>query len=255
MASLFTKFLNANRALSAKIERLLPVRFKSHSHAAYRSAVSDYVNRKPGQMIVDVGGGKECPYFRLIKQELKPTIVSLDILEGELRMNREVSLRVAADVVLSLPFTNQSVEILTSRSVVEHLYDVERYIANCRAVLKDDGCIIHSFPCKFSPFSIINQLLPGWLARRLLYAFHPNFRDECGFKAYYDHCYPSAMTRLLEKYGFEVVHEEVRYYQSIYYDFFVPLYIVMVLYDLLAAASGIRNLGCQMLFVARRRLA
>jgi ubiquinone/menaquinone biosynthesis C-methylase UbiE len=253
LARWFYWFLDCNRRISGAIEKLLPAQFKSHSHAAYRRVVSDYVNRKPDQIIVDVGGGKECPYYKLVKQELNSTIVSLDILEDELRLNREVSLRVAADVVLSLPFTNQSTDILTSRSVIEHLYDVERYIGNCRAALKDDGCLIHSFPCKFSPFSIINRMLPGWLARRLLYTFHPQFRDECGFKAYYDHCYPSAMTRVLEKQGFEVVHEEVRYYQSIYYDFFVPLYLVMVLYDLLAAATGFRNLGCQMLFVARRR--
>jgi SAM-dependent methyltransferase len=178
--------------------------------------------------------------------------VSVDIREGELRLDRQVGLRVAADIVLSLPFAGRSVDILTARSVLEHLDDVERYIGNCRAVLKDDGYLIHSFPCKFSPSSIINQLLPGRLAGRLLHTFQPRWYERV-FEAKYDHCYHSAVIRLLRKHELEVVAEEIRYYQSRYYDFFVPLYIVMVLYDLLVAAIGIRNLGCHMLFVARRR--
>ncbi len=62
------------------------------------------------------------------------------------------------------------------------------------------------------------------------------------------------MHRLLEDNGFEIVHRELRYYQSIYYTFFVPLYLLMVLYDLIVWKLGVENLACQMLFVARKKV-
>lgn len=51
---------------------------------------------------------------------------------------------------------------------------------------------------------------------------------------------------------FVIDHLELRYYQSIYYDFFVPLYIIMLAYDYLLYKANIKNLACQMIIVARK---
>jgi hypothetical protein len=61
-----------------------------------------------------------------------------------------------------------------------------------------------------------------------------------------------AIRALLDRNGFEDAQFSFRYYQAIYYDFFMPLYCVMVLYDLVMWFLGIRNLACGILVTAAR---
>ena len=247
------KFLDANRRLSARIERCLPASFKAHMSRTYEQRIAEILNRSMSELnVVDVGGGKHCPYLRFVDPERSHRYVAIDVDPGELARNGQIRDRVAADVVFSFPFSNSSVDVLTSRSVVEHLTDVDRFLGNCARVVKPGGYVIHSFPCKFTPFSVVNQLLPSAFSRRLLHFFHPAWQDHCGFKAYYDRCYYSGMIKLLRKHNFSLIYEDVRYYQAIYYDFFFPLYGLMIIYDLLIWKLKIKDFSCQMLFVARR---
>ena len=45
----------------------------------------------------------------------------------------------------------------------------------------------------------------------------------------------------------------VSYYQSEYFDFFVPFFLLSALYELIVRALGLRDLGAVALVVARRR--
>lgn len=52
--------------------------------------------------------------------------------------------------------------------------------------------------------------------------------------------------------GFRVERVEFRYYQSIYFKMFAPLYALSRIYDLLLWRLSARPFCCQMLIVARR---
>ncbi len=247
------RFLTANRRMSKFVEDRLPAGFRHHLHTLYKYEVAALVNRRPGQVVLDIGGGKDCPFLPFVSDPAAHLIVAVDYSADELRRNRALDRKIVADAAAAaFPFRNGAVDILASRSVVEHLHDNAAFFANCARVLRPGGVLAHAFPCKFTPFSVINQLVPNWLARRLLAYFHPQWQDECGFPAYYDHCYFSAMRALLARNGFENAKFTFRYYQSIYYDFFFPLYIVMLSYDLLVWRLGIRNLACAILVTAER---
>ena len=138
-------------------------------------------------------------------------------------------------------------------SVIEHLSAVEPFAAEAYRVLKPGGAVLNVFPCRYSPFSLINRMLPERLARALLYYFFPQWRDACGFKAYYDRCWYAAMRRTFEANGFTITEMTCRYYQSIYYKFFVPLYLLMLTYDAVIATLKIRNLCCQILLIAEKK--
>jgi SAM-dependent methyltransferase len=251
---MMTWFWAANRRLARRIETWLPREFNVNLARSYERIVAAELNKpESGRVVVDVGGGKFCPYLRFIDPAREHRFMAADIALDELRRNDQIKDRVVTDVVLSMPFADGSIDVLTSRSAVEHLSDVERYLTNCARGLRPGGYIIHSFPCRFAPFSLINQILPNKFARRLLHLFQPQWRDECGFPAYYNHCYYSAIRRLLERHRFTLTHVEMRYYQSIYYDFFLPLFILMVAYDLCVWKVQAKNLACQMLFVAQYR--
>jgi ribosomal protein S18 acetylase RimI-like enzyme len=60
------------------------------------------------------------------------------------------------------------------------------------------------------------------------------------------------MRRLLERAGFEVVEERVRYYQAEYFSWFVPLYLVNAAYELVVYRLGVRDLAAAVLVVARK---
>jgi SAM-dependent methyltransferase len=170
-----------------------------------------------------------------------------------LRRNPDIRCRTVADAAApAFPFRDGSADLIVSRSVVEHLHDNRAFLENCARVLRPGGAMVHTFPCRFAPFSLINQLIPNRLARYLIAAFHPQWEEDCGFVAFYDRCYYSAIRGLLERNGFTQLTFYYRYYQSIYFDFLFPLYAVMLAYDLSIWLLGIRNLACAILVVAQR---
>lgn len=251
--SLLARFSAANRRVSEAIEARLPALFTRHLHTLYKYEVANFVNCRTGQVVLDIGGGKECPFLPFVGEPGAHLLIAVDSSDEELRHNSDLDNKIVADAAaLGFPFRDASADLIVSRSVVEHLHDNTMFFANCARVLRPGGFLVHTFPCKFAPFSLINQLLPNRLTRRLLAYFHPQWQDDCGFPAFYDHCYFSAIRGLLDRYGFQNPQFTFRYYQSIYFDFFFPLYALMLVYDLLVSGLRIRNLACAILVTAER---
>ena len=88
---------------------------------------------------------------------------------------------------------------------------------------------------------------------RVLTTCYPESTGLGGFPAFYDRCYHSAIVRLLEEHGFEVVEVHAGYYHSRYYGFFIPLYLLSVLYELIISKLDIKDLCGYLLVVARKR--
>jgi hypothetical protein len=99
----------------------------------------------------------------------------------------------------------------------------------------------------------VNRAFPARLSRSLLLFFQPRVTGICGFPAVYHRRYNSALERLLDAHGFEIEETIASYYQSSYYSFFLPLYLLSALYELGARASRSRNLAAYLLVVARKR--
>jgi hypothetical protein len=87
-------------------------------------------------------------------------------------------------------------------------------------VLRPSGKCIHLFPSKYAPFSIANQILPNFLAKKILYRIHPHQVGLGGFRAYSDMTYYPAFTNVLIKNGFTIESAKPGYYQSNYFNFF-----------------------------------
>jgi ubiquinone/menaquinone biosynthesis C-methylase UbiE len=248
-------FMAANRRATGAIEAWLPVLFKRHLHTLYKYEVAARVNRCRGQVVLDIGGGRECPFLPFVEEPRTHLIIAVDCSDHELRLNPDLDVKVVADAAAGeFPIRDGSVDLIVSRSVIEHLHDNEMFFANCARVLRPRGALVHTFACKFAPFSLINQFLPNALTRRLIAYFHPQWKEECGFPAHYNNCYFSAVQRLLERNGFENWQITFRYYQAIYFDFFFPLYALMLIYDLITWRLGVRNLSCAMMVTAEQAM-
>ena len=172
-----------------------------------------------------------------------------------LRDNRGLDHKVVADAAArGLPFRDGLADLVVSRSVAEHLYDNAAFFANCARMLRPGGVMLHAFPGRFAPFALMNRALPNRLSRRLVGYLHPEWLEEnnYGFVAFYDRCYFSEVKDLLARNGFTNTNFNLLYYQSVYFNFFYPLFIAMLAYDLIASMLGIRNLASGIIVTAQR---
>ncbi len=81
-------FIDLNRDLCQRIERHLPARFAVNLHRSYEAQASKLLNSGKGWLILDIGGGKMCPYLRFLDPATRHRVVAIDIAEDELRRMR-----------------------------------------------------------------------------------------------------------------------------------------------------------------------
>jgi ubiquinone/menaquinone biosynthesis C-methylase UbiE len=244
-------FFALNGRLADSVEPLLP-QAKVNLDLLHDHVIAHHMNRRPGQTVVDVGGGRSCRFAKYRDPNKNIRLVAVDISAEELSHNVDVDERLTVDIVEDLAFGDCEIDIITSRSVVEHLPDVEAFIRHSARVLRPGGYMVHAFPSKFAPFSLINQVLPHRISERVVHFLIPGSEGRLGFRAYYDRCYYSGFRRLLERHGYEIVDEAIGYYQSRYFDFLFPLYALSALYELLLVAFKPKDLAARVLIVARK---
>jgi ubiquinone/menaquinone biosynthesis C-methylase UbiE len=151
-----------------------------------------------------------------------------------------------------LPFKDHRIDLVVSRAVLEHLEDLEAFLIESTRVLKANGYCIHAFSSKFAPFAIINQLLPRKLSKQLLLYVRPEVKDFAGFPAYYNKCFYSSIKSLFQKHGYEIVEIRLNYFQTSYFSFFVPCFVIMSIYEMLLQCIRAKNLCAYILIVAKK---
>jgi ubiquinone/menaquinone biosynthesis C-methylase UbiE len=208
---------------------------------------------RPGATVVDVGGGKRCSYGARRPSEGSVRIIAVDLSEESMEGNTDVDERRVADVVRAgLPFGAEEVDLVTSRSVLEHLQDVERFAAESARVLKPGGHSIHLLPGRFGLFALINAVLPHRVARALLFSLRPSMIGIGGYPVRYDRCSYRELKDVFERQGHDV-HVEPSYFGAQYFEFLFPLFAAVSAYEWACRALGLKQLAPRLLVVARKR--
>jgi SAM-dependent methyltransferase len=244
---LLQAFFQRNRAIAANLSKYLP-QGPCLAFTEYEEVVIKYMHDLERPVILDVGGGSEC-YFSPYKSP-GSRLICLDISPEQLARNRDADDLVLADATQGIPLADACVDLVISRAVLEHLRSPLAFLYDSHRVLKPGGFGIHVFPCKFAPFAMINGLLPTTWARKLLFFFQKDYQDKGGFPAYYYNCYHTGIKRLLNESGFCIL--EMRHYhsQSVYFDFFLPLFLLSALYEIVTLP--IKNLAAFLLIVVQK---
>lgn len=241
-------FVESNRRASTAIEQSLLL--ADALDEDYGLAVARAMNASAG-LVVDIGGGRRCLFAKYRRSAA--TIVAVDVSPEELSYNQDADRRVVADATKKLPFASDSVDVVCSRSAVEHLPDVDRFLAEAHRVLRPGGLTVSLFPSKNAPYAIIKRALPHSVGRRLLHLVKPYAKDFVGFPTYYHQCTLRAMKRALRRQGFEIVETRVSYYQADYFKFLFPLYILNLVFELVAKKTRCTPLAASVLIVARKQ--
>ena len=239
-------FINLNKKCFQFIAKIFP-NTKFSAYAYYREQVRN--NLSENKVILDVGGGKKCSFASDARKFEGIKLIGLDVSQEELDYNHDLDEKIVFDISSGerVPLDDASIDMITSSSVLEHLQNLENSIKEIHRILKPGGKFISVIPCKFALFAIINQILPNWLARKILFSIIG------GFKAYYDRCYYPALQKLLSKCGFAPAKFAFQYNQSSYFAFFLPFALISLVWDCLMYLFHVKPLASYLCFVTCKK--
>jgi SAM-dependent methyltransferase len=241
-------FVSANRRLS---RRLTPSHWiHANNFSMYRKCGMILLAQPELKRVADVGAGKSWMFPADMKERFGVHLIGLEIDEDELRQNTVVDEKIVCDVTKSIPV--EGIDLITAYSGVEHFRDNQAFLHNAHRALVPGGYLIAQFPSSLAPFALLNRVLPRRVARGLVHELVPGSAGECGFKAYYNGTRYSLFKKMAENAGFEVDYYYPTYFSSDYFGFFVPLYLLSTLYDLIRFGLGVRDLSSYNLFVLRK---
>jgi ubiquinone/menaquinone biosynthesis C-methylase UbiE len=245
--SIIRAFFQANRVISERLIDYLP-QGPNKALEKYEEVVVHYLQQEKHPIILDVGGGISCSFGASKPRDSR--LICLDISEEQLSKNKDADELILADANREIPLRGNSVDFVVSRAVIEHLASPQAFIEHSFRVLKPGGFGIHVLPCKFAPFAIINSLLSATLSRQVLYFFRPECRGYGGFTAYYRHCYYTGMKNIFQNCGFIIKEICLSHSQSLYFTFFLPLFLLISLYEI--ASLPFKNLASFILIVVQK---
>lgn len=243
------RFLRANSRLSARLDSRLDRALYQRYDAAVLAAARVLPRHA---LVVDLGGGSQCSFAAGLSAGERPRLVAVDACADELARNTDVDEVRVADVSQPLPFADGAVDLLVSRTMLEHVPDVPQAVGHIARAVKPGGRTLHLVPCRYALFAIAARVLPFALAKRILHTMIPESRGVVEFDVFYDHCHPSALERAFRDAGFADVEVECTWDQSHYAHALFPLFLIVLAYQRLAQRAGLRRLASYALVRATR---
>lgn len=130
-----------------------------HPYRMYEKTIRDFL--RPESVILDAGCGREASGLRKLNAFTR-LAVGVDLCElSAIEANSNIKL-IRGDL-LDLSLKNESVDIVTSRSVLEHIKNPESVYGEIYRVLKPGGYFIFLTPNLFDYGSLLSLLVPNRL--------------------------------------------------------------------------------------------
>lgn len=203
-------------------------------------------------VVADIGGGRVCSFARDLPVGKQIRVVAVDVSAEELAANTTAHEKCVADVSRHLPFADGEIDLLVSRTVLEHVRDVESAAREMARVLRPGGQTFHLLPCRYALFALIARIVPFDLAKRVLHIIVPGSQGVVEFDVYYDHGHPKELERVFSAAGFRDVELECTWDQSAYFQAVFPVFLVVLLYQRVAALLRMRFLASYTIVSATR---
>ena len=121
-----------------------------------------------------------------------------------------------------------------SFTLLEHVQNNKKSITNIFNALDSKGTTIHYIPSKWHPYSIILRLIGNRLQRLIISFIRPEHQSVTGYKAYFSYCSVFQMKKLFLSLGFNNIKCIPYYRANDYFDFFLPLFILVTILENIA---------------------
>lgn len=167
------------------MQRLIAPRLR-YSQYLYEDVLREYAT--PETKWLDLGCGHQIlPTWRGQQERELVTrcrlIIGLDSDLESLRKHRTISLLVAGSAH-QLPLKSNSLDLVTTNMVVEHLDDPERQFQEVSRVLRPGGIFLFHTPNKWAYKTIASMLIPQIIKGKLVY-FLEGRKEEDVYPTYY----------------------------------------------------------------------
>ena len=226
--------------LSRSFDRLLPEDLRIDGNR-------DFLNRlvpehlRSGDVVFDVGGGKNPVIGRERKTELRLQVIGLDIDASQLAAAPEglYDRVVSADINRYRGIADA--DLVICQALLEHVPDTRCTLEAIASILKPGGRALIFVPSRNAAYARLNLILPEGLKRKILFGIFPAMKRDHGFPAYYDGCTPAILGENARACGL-VTERRCIYFHSSYFTFCFPLHAVwriwLLLFRFLAGAEA-----------------
>jgi SAM-dependent methyltransferase len=226
----------------------LPPRYAADTlDRRFRAELEAALSEAPA--ILDVGAGAR-PVLAPDDRPPGCTYVGLDIGAEELAKAPRNSYDecVVGDVAHFEPDLRGRFDLALSWMVLEHVESLPGALDNLRSYLRPGGRLVAQLAGAFSLAALANRVVPASLARRFLHRTQGRSAGEV-FPARYDHCWFTALERLLEQ-GWRSPSVVPLYTGVFYLAFSAPLRAAYLAYEEWAWRRGRHNLAPYYLITA-----
>jgi len=218
----------------------------------YKDTLKSYI--KKDMVWLDLGCGHHILPAWHLKEEKElvkksKRIVGLDYTMDSLLKHESIDLKVRGDIT-SLPFDDNSFDIITSNMVIEHLKDPLVQFKEIARILKPGGIFIFHTPNKYGYPNILARFIPESLKNKAIYLLQGRIEDDV-FDTYYRANSRDQITRLAQAADLKI--EKIRMLvSSAQFIVIPPLVILELLWIRLLMTSPFRSLRTNIITVLKK---
>jgi len=182
--------------------------------------------RRAEKVILDIGCGRN-PWMLRSRAEGFAKCIGID---PEVEPLCDGNITLMKGSAYALPLADNSVDVVTSVNVLEHLEHPRKAFAECKRVLRPNGLLLLITPNKLFPPLFAAQSIPHQLRQKLLKMLLGRDEDTV-YPAYYRANTSRTLRKMLISTGFSVLSTEHVSEQPIYFEFSATCYCLWTLFD------------------------
>lgn len=228
------RFIAWNRAVAGRMARWSPALFgvTESYHEDLMVRIQSRLAVAVGQRVLEVGGIDR----PLLKKSDSYVYHGIDIEEQE-TCHQKYDHFLVQSIEDPVP---GSYDLIISITLLEHVPDNSASILSMRNALGPGGEMHHYVPSKWHPYSIALRIIGPTLQRKLIPVLRPGAEDVTGYPAFFSHCTVLSMTQLCDEVGFTEIRATPYYRANDYFSFFLPLFILVSLFENLCRILDLR---------------
>ena len=244
-------YTKAMYSIYFRLQKLIAPSLK-YSQDLYKDTLISYI--KKDSVWLELGCGHQILPVWYLKEEKElvkkcKRIVGFDYTMNSLLKHESIKLKVRGDIT-TLPFNDNSFDLITSNMVIEHLQDPLVQFKEIARILRPGGTFIFHTPNIYGYPNIFGRFIPESLKNKIIYILQGRKEDDV-FDTYYRANSRAEISKLAESAGLGV--EKIRMLvSSAQFIVFPPLVIPELLWIRLLMTEPFRPLRTNIIAILKK---
>ena len=198
----------------------------THPYRTYEQAILDYIG--PGSVVLDAGCGRTAPVLQKLVGYGK-YLIGIDVCELH-KAEENDSLSLIKSDLQTISLRDNSVDVVISRSVLEHVKNPVRAYREINRVLKPGGYFIFLTPNFYDYASILATLIPNRFHSKIVKVTEGRDEEDT-FPTYYRSNTGRDVKKSAKTTGFQITRIDYLGQYPSYFMFNPMLFILGTAYD------------------------